>query len=156
MLMWAWRLNFFLATRIFWFFEAIGGFGEWKTNKNNKKLLHECSSASWRLAGEKRGFPSAMKSWEGFWNRQEFKVFEVSKHEFVLHWLLYINTSMPHLHQYLDLMSQFMCVMIFDPAEKIFTFLFIDVCMVSFCLEKHQILCQYKCTWTRCCIYLQN
>ena len=49
---------------------------------------------------------------------QEFKVFEVSKHEFVLHWLLYINTSMPHLHQYLDLMSQFMCVMIFDPAEK--------------------------------------
>ena len=49
---------------------------------------------------------------------QEFKVFEVSKHEFVLHWLLYINTSNPHLHQYLDLMRQIMCAMIFDPAEE--------------------------------------
>ena len=47
MLMWAWRLNFFIETRIFWFFEAIwafgwktwlkGGLGEWKKQTKTMK-----------------------------------------------------------------------------------------------------------------------
>ena len=53
---------------------------------------------------------------------------------------------MPHLHQYLDLMSQFMCVMIFDPAEKNIYLPIYKGVYGKFCLEKHQILCQYKCT----------